>query len=231
MAPILSVVVPVHNEAGFLATGLTGLLEAVDQVDVETEIIVVENGSTDGTAELARRLLDGHPGKLIELPEPDYGAAMRMGFLQAEGEWIVNVDIDYFSATFFRSVVDAGPRADVVIGSKRDPASQDRRSLLRRIGTRVFNLLLRLLFRSAVSDTHGMKGFRREPIIPLVEQVVSRQDLFDTELVLRAERAGLGIMEVPVVVEEMRPARSSFLKRVPRTLRGLWRIRQVLPPA
>jgi glycosyltransferase involved in cell wall biosynthesis len=229
--PLLSIVVPVHNEAEFLPIGLPGLFDAVDQVGSVVEVIVVENGSTDGSSDVARELIAGRSGRLEQLAEADYGAALRHGFLRAEGEWIVNVDVDYYSAAFFRSVVDHAGDADLVIGSKRDPGSDDRRPLLRRAGTRVFNLLLRCMFGSGVSDTHGMKGFRRSAVAPLVVEVVSRKDLFDTELVLRAERAGLRIVEVPVVVEELRPARSSFVKRVPRTLTGLWAIRRVLPRA
>jgi hypothetical protein len=114
-----------------------------------------------------------------------------------------------------------------VIASKRDPESEDRRSVLRRTATGVFNLLLRTMFGSSVSDTHGMKAFRAGLVTDVVPDVVSRQDLFDTELVIRAERKGYRIAEVPVIVEEMRPARS-LLKRVPRTLKGLWRIRRNL---
>jgi hypothetical protein len=73
-----------------------------------------------------------------------------------------------------------------------------------------------------------MKAFRRELVDALAPQVVSRQDLFDTELVVRAERAGYRIEEVPVVVEEMRVARSSLVKRAPRTVIGLFRIRSIL---
>jgi hypothetical protein len=73
-----------------------------------------------------------------------------------------------------------------------------------------------------------MKAFRKDLVDRLTPQVVSRQDLFDTELVIRAERAGYRIREVPVVVEEMRVARSSLVKRVPRTIRGLLRIRRTL---
>jgi hypothetical protein len=73
-----------------------------------------------------------------------------------------------------------------------------------------------------------MKVFRREAIRPLLPAVVSTKDLFDTELVLRAERAGVTITELPVVVEERRVARSSFVKRIPRTLRGLLRLKKLL---
>ena len=101
----------------------------------------------------------------------------------------------------------------------------DRRSLLRRMGTLVFNTILRLLFGSSVSDTHGKKLVRREVVDSVLPLVVSTKDLFDTELVLRAERDGFRIAELPVIVEEQRDARSSYLKRVPRTLWGLARIR------
>jgi len=89
----------------------------------------------------------------------------------------------------------------------------------------VFNSILRLLFRSSVSDTHGMKLIRREVVDSVLPLVGSTKDLFDTELVLRAERDGYRIAELPVVVEEQRAARSSYLKRVPRTLLGLAKIR------
>lgn len=225
--PALSVVVPIHNEAAFLPTGLPLLLAAVVEVDPEAEVLLVENGSVDATGEEARRIA-GTAATVLSLPEADYGGAMREGFLRSSGRWVVNFDIDYFSPGFLRDVLAAEGRADLVIGSKRDPASEDRRSPFRRIATRVFNILLRVLVASRVSDTHGMKGFSRQLVDDLAPRVASRQDLFDTELVLRAERSGYRIVEVPVVVEEMRPARSSLLKRVPRTLRGLWRIRRLL---
>lgn len=221
----ISIVVPVHNEAAFLPSALPALVSAVRSVSDDAEILVMENGSSDGTADLARRI-GGEAVTVHELATPDYGEAMKAGFEAAAGAWVVNVDIDYFSAEFFRAVLDSD--ADIVIGSKRDPRSDDRRPPVRRLATAVFNLLLRTLFSSDVSDTHGMKGFRADVLRRHVPETVSRTDLFDTELVLRAERAGAVIEEVPVVVEELREARSSLVKRVPRTLRGLLRIRRLL---
>lgn len=226
MPPALSIVVPVHNEASFLPGALPGLVDAARSVTDSFEILVMENGSTDGTADLARAA-GGTPEVIVhESRVPDYGEAMKVGFDLAKGDWVVNVDIDYFSADFFAAVLAS--EADLVIGSKRDPDSEDRRPPIRRLATAVFNLLLRSLFGSSVSDTHGMKGFRRELLEEYVPVTRSRTDLFDTELVLRAERGGARIEEVPVVVEELREARSSLVKRVPRTLRGLLRIRRML---
>ena len=165
---------------------------------------------------------------MLSLAEADYGAAMKRGFLEASGQWVVNFDIDYFSADFLRSLLSQPAEVSLVIGSKRDPDSEDRRPLLRRVATKVFNLLLRTILDSKVSDTHGMKGFRRPLVDALAAEVTSTKDLYDTELVVRAERGGFEIVEVPVVVEEMRSARSSLISRAPRTVRGLFRIRSLL---
>lgn len=226
MSPTFSVVVPVYNEAAFIPTALPSLIAEMESLETPYEVLIVENGSTDGTAEAARAHGNEHV-KVLALTDPDYGEAMHRGFSGAVGQWIVNFDIDYFSAEFLRKVADM-EEFDIVIASKRDPDSQDRRSFMRRLATRVFNLMLRGILDSKVSDTHGMKAFRNELIDDLNDQVVSRQDLFDTELVIRAERAGYSIAEVPVIVEEMRTARSSLIKRVPRTVAGLFTIRRLL---
>lgn len=221
---------PVFNEAPFLPEGLPRLIEAVESVGAPYEIRLVENGSTDGTAEVAQSLVGDANVVVDSLPDPDYGAAMRHGFLGADGDWIVNFDIDYFSSSFLAQILDQPDDVDLVIGSKRDPRSEDRRPLIRRVATRVFNLLLTVILDSSVTDTHGMKGFRRKLVDDLAPQVVSTKDLFDTELVVRAERAGYAIVEVPVVVEEMRMAKSSLIKRAPRTVAGLMRMRRSLRP-
>lgn len=228
MNPTISVVVPVYNEADFVPEALPKLVQEMDAVGVSYRILLVENGSTDDTAETARRVAAGMPVDVLSLPVPDYGAAMRQGFLASEGEWVINFDIDYFSADFVRVVLGQPDTVDLVIASKRDPESEDRRPAIRRLATRVFNLLLRTILASGVSDTHGMKGFRGKLVDDLAPQVASTQDLFDTELVIRAERAGYRIVEVPVKVEEIRETRSSLVKRAPRTVIGLLRIRSLL---
>jgi glycosyltransferase involved in cell wall biosynthesis len=225
----MSLVIPVYNEAAFLPGALEKLYAELDAVDAAVDVILAENGSTDGTADLGRRLTAEYPGlRVLELPEPDYGGAMREGFLAATGDWVFNSDIDYFSGPFMASVAAIADEADVVLASKRDPKSDDRRSPLRRMATWAFNLVLRLMVGSKVSDTHGIKALRREVIQDVAADVISRQDLFDTELVIRAERQGWRIKELPIVVEEQRVAKSNLLSRVPRTLRGVWRIRRAL---
>jgi glycosyltransferase involved in cell wall biosynthesis len=225
--PTFSIVIPVYNEADFIPVGLPRLLAELADGNLDYRILIMENGSTDATAEVARTVAGSASVEVHSLSTPDYGGAMREGFLKADSEWVVNFDIDYFSAEFLKEVISTAD-ADLIIGSKRNPRSEDRRPLIRRLATWVFNLMLRTILGSKVSDTHGMKAFRRNLVDDLAGLVVSRQDLYDTELVIRAERSGYRIVEVPVVVEEIRAARSSLVKRVPRTVVGLIRIRRTL---
>ena len=227
MSHRFSIVVPVYNEASFIPVALPALIAEAESLGQSYEILLMENGSTDDTAAIARETAGDAPVSVMSLVAADYGAAMREGFLAADGDWVVNFDIDYYSADFLGKVLETED-ANIIIGSKRDPDSVDKRPLLRRVATRVFNLLLRTILDSEVSDTHGMKAFRSDLVADLVPQVQSTQDLFDTELVIRAERAGYTIAEVPVVVEEMRTAKSSLVKRVPRTVSGLFEIRKML---
>ncbi len=226
----LTIIIPIHNEAGFLGPALSEMREQLDTVAAIYQIILVENGSTDDTYEEARTIARGDTRvKVIRAPVADYGMAIRTGMEAAEERgWLVVFDIDYFSGGFASSVVEQAARNDVVIGSKRAAGSSDRRPWIRRLATRVFNFLLRKVVGSGLSDTHGMKAIRASAAGELLPHVRLTQDLFDTELVIRAERSGYRIIEVPVVVEEMREARSSLLGRVPRTLWGLMRLRRSL---
>jgi glycosyltransferase involved in cell wall biosynthesis len=93
--PSITVVIPVHNEATFLPGALPQLFEVMSKVEADIKVVVAENGSTDETAALVRTAMASYPTlSLLELPEPDYGAAMRAGFLSADTDWVVNFDID-----------------------------------------------------------------------------------------------------------------------------------------
>jgi len=196
------------------------------------EIVVVENGSADDTAAIANRLAGEYPEvRALSLAEADYGRALRAGLLAASGDVVVNFDVDFCDLGFLDRAVplveaDGGPA--VVVGSKRTAGSADTRDWQRRVITGVFSSLLRYGFGLTVSDTHGVKAMRREAMAPLARHCRNGADLFDTELILRAERAGLRAAEVPVEVVEKRPARSSIRARIPRTVKGLAALRLAL---
>lgn len=227
--PTVTVVIPVHNEAAFLPEALPRLFDELETVDADVTVVIAENGSTDATADLVREAMEIYANlDVLELPAPDYGAAMRDGFLQADTQWVANFDIDYFSGEFLTNALALNEVADIVLASKRAEGADDQRTVTRRFATWTFNQILKFALASGVSDTHGMKLVRTTVVDDIAPQVLSTTDLFDTELVVRAERAGYRIAELPAHVEELRESKSNLVKRVPRTLKGVWTIRRSL---
>ena len=224
----LTVVMPAFNEASILTTSVDDVAAGLRERGIEFEIIVIENGSKDGTLELARGLCAHNPELVVEtLQTADYGAALRHGLLLARGESVVNFDCDYYDLDFLDRAVqlvaaDGGPA--IVVGSKRMDGADDQRAWARRLVTMVFSTILRVGYGLKVSDTHGMKAMRRTVVTHYARQCRLGRDLFDTELILRVERAGLPTSEIAVSVEERRPARTSIAKRVPRTITGLGKL-------
>jgi glycosyltransferase involved in cell wall biosynthesis len=223
---------PAYNEAEILTTSVKEVVTGLRDRRESFELIVVENGSTDRTRAIALEIAGELPEVRVEhRDEADYGRALQAGLLASQGDAVVNFDADYVALDFLDAAVPqvlapGGPA--VVVGSKRAEGASDNRSPLRRGATWVFSTILRVGFGLSVSDTHGMKAMNRSSVDPLARACFSGQDLFDTELILRVERAGMHVAEIPVRVHELRPARSSFLARVPRTLLGLCKLRIAL---
>ncbi|HEX2192590.1 MAG TPA: glycosyltransferase [Acidimicrobiales bacterium] len=223
---------PAHDEEAYLAPAVREVAAGLRSRGRPFEIVVVENGSTDATERVARELTAEVPElRVLTLDRADYGGALREGFLASEGEMVGIFDVDYYDLDFLDRALDVvgapnGPA--IVVASKRGEGAVDTRAWSRRLVTSVFATVLRLGFGLQVSDTHGMKVLRRAPLVELARVSRFGTDLFDTELILRAQRAGLTTREIPVTVEETRPSRTSILRRIPRSVGGLVRLRLAL---
>lgn len=229
---MISVVMPAHDEEPFLAAAVAEVVAGLRGLGDPFEIVVVENGSTDATAAVATKLAGEYPEvRSLSLDRADYGNALRQGFLAAEGRAVAIFDVDYYDLGFLAramAVLDQPGGPSVVVGSKRGAGSVDTRARSRQVVTWTFSTILHVGFGLKVSDTHGMKVLRRDDVVSLVQRSKFGTDLFDTELVIRAERAGMRVDELPVVVAETRPSRSSIARRIPRSIVGLARLRLVL---
>jgi glycosyltransferase involved in cell wall biosynthesis len=202
--PLLTVVVPVHNQAGTIVENVRTIRDRVaDGVDGPFELIVVSDGSIDRSDE---RLLEEAPdvARLIHYDRNlGKGFAVKTGALAAAGDYIsyVDADLDLDPASipeFLELAREDG--LDFVIGSKRHPDSVVDYPLARRVSSWLYQQLVRLLFRLDVRDTQvGLKVFRREVAEQVLPLLLVKQFAFDLELLAVANALGFGrIREQPV---------------------------------
>ncbi|HTM19233.1 MAG TPA: glycosyltransferase family 2 protein [Kofleriaceae bacterium] len=228
----VSIVIPVYNEEGILREAVQELSRRLDDTGWDWEIILAENGSRDNTITLGEHLAAEDPRvSIFHSDQANYGAALSAGILRARGELVICEEIDLCDTDFHKRAIDllVHGDADMVVGSKTMKGSHDQRPMLRRVATRVINGMLRVAVGFKGTDTHGLKAFRRELLVPVVGECVVGKDLFASEFVIRAGRNGLRVVEIPVRIAEKRPPAINLTKRVPRVLGDLarltWQIR------
>lgn len=227
--PEVTVVIPVYNEAAILAQSVEGLVRGLRSLlGPDTfEVVLAENGSRDGTPELAATLAERFAEvATFSYPEPNYGGALREGIYRARGRFVVCEEIDLCDLDFHARALEVlrSGRAQMVIGSKAMRGANDQRPLKRRVATRAYNGLLRVTLGFRGTDTHGLKAFARGPLLPVVAGCVVEHDVFASELVIRAQRAGRICREIPVELNEKRAPSVRLGARVPRVLKNLMRL-------
>ena len=221
-----SIVIPIYNEEDILEESLNNIISICERTDVDYEIIISENGSTDNTKNLAIKFEQSNSKiVLIKSDNPNYGEALKRGFLKCKNEIIISFDIDYYSENFLKECLCLEEEYAGLIASKRLNNSEDGRRLIRKLATNFFVYLLKFLFKTKLSDTHGMKAIKKSFVNDHINLVSSTQDLFDTELLLRIEKSGEKFKEVPAKINEIRPSVSLIYKRIPRTLKSLFKLK------
>ena len=230
-APEVSIVIPVYNEEAILHAAVVDLRERLLDCRFSYEVVLAENGSRDGTVRVGLELADRYPEvELFSVGEPNYGLALRRGIARARGELVICEEIDLCDTDFHRRAVDIlrGRRADLVIGSKLIAGAEDARPLFRHAASQIYTQLLRTLLGFRGTDTHGLKAFRKEVVAPIAERCVVDRDVFASELVIRAYRAGVAVEEVPVRLMEKRPPSINLVRRVPAVMKNLYRLTRAI---
>ena len=225
--PRVSIIIPVYNEEAILQTAVVDLIDRLSSFDWSYELRLAENGSSDRTVEIGEELSARFPQvSIASVGEPNYGLALRRGIQAARGEFVICDEIDLCDTDFYRRALEAleTGRADFVVGSKVMDGASDERPLFRRLGTHVINGMLRVALGFRGTDTHGLKAFRRASVIDVADQCLVDKDLFASELVIRAERGGVRMLEIPVRVLEKRPPSIGLVRRVPNVLKNMARL-------
>jgi hypothetical protein len=132
-------------------------------------------------------------------------------------------EIDLCDTDFYKRALEVldSRQADFVVGSKLLDGANDERPFVRHLGSMVINGMLRVSLGFRGTDTHGLKAFRREVVAPVAERCIVDKDLFASELVIRAEREGVAMKEIPIRIKEMREPSVHLFKRVPNVLKNL----------
>jgi dolichyl-phosphate beta-glucosyltransferase len=203
--PYLSIVIPAHNEEQRIGITLEAVHTFVSRQPYTTEVLVVDDGSRDQTAEIVNTLSNAHKClRVLQLPENQgKGAAVRTGMLSAQGKYRLFMDADNSTsishATDMLVAAEAG--ADVVVGSRHIPGSViiTKQHILRETLGFIFRILTRAIAPTGVRDTqNGFKLFKTESAEMLFATLVCPRWAFDVEILRRARGHGLVIVEVPV---------------------------------
>ena len=202
MVSLLSVVVPAYREADTIAEALHRLIAVLDGLDRPYEVIVVSDGNTDGTPEIARELALPQVSVLHYAQNQGKGYALRHGVRHANGELVafIDADLDIHPDGIIRFLeMMQSSECDAVVASKIHPDSHVIYPRFRRVQSRVFRLLVELFFRLDVSDTQtGLKLFRKELLDACLPLVTTSGFAFDLELLVLANDAGFRIIEGPL---------------------------------
>jgi glycosyltransferase involved in cell wall biosynthesis len=200
----ISVVFPAYNEAGSLESAVDKVSQALNEFTRSYEIIIAEDGSTDGTDKLAAALAEKHPfvKHIHGEKRLGRGAALKNAFKQSRGEVLVYMDLDLATDLKHLKALVAAVESEgyeLATGSRMLHESKVKRSGTRNIASKTYNFMVRTVLGSKVKDHQcGFKAFRREHLMQLLDEVDANHWFWDTEILVRAYRRGSKIKEIPV---------------------------------
>ncbi len=201
--PFFSLIIPAHNEADRLPASLEAVKRYISSLPFESEVIVVENNSSDATAEIAREWMKTMPQlRLISLAQPGKGNAIRTGMLAAQGTYRFMADADFSMPVeeIGKFLPNGSPLAPVAIASREAEGSKRiGEPFYRHLIGRAYNFLVRLLVLPGLQDTQcGFKCFSAEAAQAIFPLQRLEGWSFDVEILTIARQLGFGITEVPI---------------------------------
>jgi len=201
----LSFVVPAYNEEDFIEDTLGALEAIIKGKNLPYEIVVVDDGSLDGTLAKAVRYAkrNGHVKVVSYLKNMGKGHAVKTGFMQTTGEVVVFADSDMeIDLVTISKYLEALKHGDIVIASKRHSDSRVEVPLSRKILSISFNGLVRLLTGVPLNDTQsGLKAMKKNAFVDIFPRLAVKRYAFDVELLTVAHLYDLKVVEMPVSIK------------------------------
>jgi glycosyltransferase involved in cell wall biosynthesis len=228
---LVSIVIPVYNEQDILESNLATLGTFFDGLlgTGRWLFVLVENGSTDRTPQILAEVLRKRPlSTSIHLSEPNYGAALKAGLRATTTRWVFLLDLEQWDLPFIRWAWNNRDFYDLFLASKRGDPTICRQTPYRRLLSCGLNALYQLLLGFTGTDTHGPKLLDREALRSLIDACQLDRGHFDSELVMRALRAQMRIVEVPVAYHDQRPPRNWMIKKIVWNVIALRRLVRVM---
>ena len=222
----LSVILPARNEEELIEKTLKDIYQYLKKKKYTFEILVVVNGSIDKTEEKVRSVTRVYPQIKVLKSKPGYGFASRKGMAEAKGDYVAIYNVDFYDFRLVDFTEKDMNGNDIIIGSKLAPRSKDNRPAKRKLISFLFNLYLKLFYGFKGTDTHGIKIIRKQVIKSVLPLCKTNSGIFDSEFVLKAQRKGFNITDIPITVEEKRPSR--FVGRLLQTPGDIYNLYKAL---
>ena len=233
------IVIPAYNEEAIVYQTVMTLRDFCEKnlQNYDWRVVIADNNSADRTAEIARNLEKESNGKIIYkfIPQKGKGLAIRESWKSFDADFYVFMDADLATdlSALPLLIKSIGDGYDLVIGSRFAKGSSAKRSLVRKITSKIFSLITRLMFGLKIKDYPcGFKGANKNVIKNILPDVKNDQFFFDTELVIRSAKNGLKIKEVPVIWQDRDRNKSkskvNILKVAKEYLRELLKLRKEL---
>lgn len=230
----VDVFIPVLNEAHVLEKSVNSVREYLrHNVPYHWQVVIIDNGSTDGTQDVARRLAAKYEDvAFVHLTQRGRGRALRHGWLQSKADVVCYMDVDLSTdLAYLNQLIDAIliEGYDVATGSRLMKNSVTKRCFKREFTSRVYNLIVKMALFTRFSDAQcGFKAVSRDAVEQIVPQIEDQSWFFDTELLVLAEKHGYRIKDIPVVWVEDDDSRVKILRTAWEDIKGIVRLRTQL---
>lgn len=215
----LTLVVPVFNEAGLIRESAAVFRDFLDRTEPKSELIFSDDGSTDGTLEILREIAAQDDSGRTHLVGGEVnqgkGAALNIGLAEAKGNIVSYIDADLEIDVKYLGDVLEGIREgfDLCVGSKY--IGDSKRESRRKIAHLGYNGMVRVLLGSRVHDhSCGVKAFRKEVVRDVLPSMKDKKWVWDTEFLVRAQKAGYRVKEIPIHSISRRDSKVKFVEAV-----------------